>query len=122
MKLTIKGPVKRFAKISPRRVSLVGPVGVPLKRTITITQEPEFPFKIKEHRADKGQYIQYQLNEKREGSQYRYELVVENVKTDRGWYSDAIILKTDSAVRPELRIRVNGNLKEANPVKTVPAS
>lgn len=121
-KLTIKGPVKRFVKISPSRVSLVGPVGIPLTRKVMITPEPEFPFKIKAHRADKGEFIKYQLTEKKEAEQFSYELVIENLKSEEGFYSDAIILTTDSAVRPELKIRVNGNLKETNKAETVPAS
>jgi hypothetical protein len=121
-RLTIKGPVKQFAQISPRRVSMVGPVGVALTRKVIITPEQEYPFKITEHKVQKGEFIKYQLNEKKEADQLNYELVVDNLKTDKGWYSDTIILKTDSAVRPELRIRVNGNLKETNKAETVPKS
>lgn len=114
--------MKRFVTIRPSRVSLVGPVGIPLTRKVIITPEPEFPFTIKEHHAEKGEFIKYQLNEKKEGDQLSYELVVGNLKTDKGWFSDSIVLTTDSAIRPELRIRVNGNLKETNNAETVPAS
>ena len=97
-------------------------MGVPLTRKVVITPEPEFPFKIKEHHAEKGEFIKYQLTEKKEADQLSYELVVDNLKTDKGWFSDSIVLTTDSKIRPELRIRVNGNLKETNNAETVPAS
>ena len=49
-----------------------------------------------------------------------YDLVVENLKSDKGCYSDVIILTTDSDVRPQLRIRVNGNIKEISRDKAAP--
>ena len=119
-RLTIKGVVNRFATIQPNRVSLVGPVGVKLTQVVSIIPEAVYPFAITSHRAEKGQFIRYELIEKKEGQTLRYDLVVENIKTDTGWYSDVIILTTDSAVRPELRIRVNGNIKEKSRAKAAP--
>lgn len=115
-RLTIKGPVKRFATIRPNRVSLVGPLGSKLRQTVSIMPEAEYPFTITSHRAGKGEFFEYKLIEKQEGQKRGYELVADNLKADKGWYSDTIILTTDSAVRPELRIRVNGNIKEIRPV------
>ncbi len=82
--------------------------------------EADYPFKITSHRAEKGEFFEYKLLEKQMGQILGYELVADNLKTDKGWYSDTIILTTDSAVRPELRIRVNGNIKEISPVNPVP--
>lgn len=109
--LVIKGPVKRFAAIHPNRISLVGLLGSELRQTVSIIPEAEYPFKIISHRAEKGRFFAYQLLEKQQGRNLVYELTADNLKTDTGWYSDTIILKTDSAVRPELRIPVNGNIK-----------
>ena len=119
-RLTIKGAVKRFATIQPRRVSLVGPVGVKLKQVVSIIPEADYPFTITSHQADNGQFFKYELVEKKEGQKPGYNLVVDNLKTDKGFYSDVIILTTDSTVRPELRIRVNGNIKGISRDKAAP--
>jgi len=39
-------------------------------------------------------------------------LTVENLKKVGGRYSDTIYLKTDSKIKPEIKIRVYGNIFE----------
>jgi hypothetical protein len=41
-------------------------------------------------------------------------LIVENLKKAGGYYLDTIYLKTDSKIRPEIKIRVYGNILETH--------
>ena len=41
-----------------------------------------------------------------------YQLIVENIRREAGRYNDMIVLKTDSKLKPELEVRVYGNIVE----------
>jgi len=41
-------------------------------------------------------------------------LIVENLKKGKGHYYDTIYLKTDSKIKPEIKIRVYGNILETH--------
>jgi hypothetical protein len=51
------------------------------------------------------------LDEVKKSNGPAYELRVENLRQKTGRYYDTIILKTDSKIRPELDVRVYGNLR-----------
>ncbi|MCP4681348.1 MAG: DUF1573 domain-containing protein [Desulfobacterales bacterium] len=110
LKLKISGDVKKFATITPKRVHLRGTLGKPIKIPVSIIQEEKYPFKILEVRAENGKNISYKLEEVEKTGKAEYKLIVENKKKEVGKYSDSIILKTDSEVRPEIKIRVSGNI------------
>ena len=78
--------------------------------TVKIIPEAKFPFKIVEVRAQKGKDIRLELKPLKDHEQAGYELIVENLKKTKGRYSDAIIIKTDSKVKPELKIHVYGDI------------
>ena len=95
-------------------------------RTVKIIPEPKHPFKILEVRARNGKDIRFELKPISGQEQNGYELVVENLKKTKGRYSDTIILKTDSAVKPEIKIHVYGDIlekpkKRATPKKMPPS-
>jgi hypothetical protein len=49
------------------------------------------------------------------GERKRYKLTVTNLKREKARYFDTIVLKTDSDVRPELKISVYGNIFDPPP-------
>ena len=109
--LVISGPVENFAKIRPKHVSLRGFAGDPIKSQVSIIPEKKYPFKIIKARAKDGKNIKFELNQVEPSEDGAYELKVENLRKDSGRYFDTIILETDSKVRPELSVRVYGNLR-----------
>ncbi len=78
--------------------------------TVKIIPVAKYPFKILEVRAQKGKDIRFELKPLNDQEQAGYELIVENLKKTKGRYSDTIIIKTDSKVKPELKIHVYGDI------------
>jgi hypothetical protein len=109
--LVISGPVEKFVTIRPKHVSLRGIAGDSIKGQVTIIPEKKYPFKILDVRAKDGKNINFQLDEVNKSNGQTYELKVENLREKTGRYYDTIILKTDSKVRPELKVRVYGYLQ-----------
>ena len=109
--LVISGMVEKFVTIRPQHANIRGFVGDPIKGSVTIIPEKKYPFKILNLRAKDGKYIKYQLEETKESDTTAYKLNIENLKTDAGRYYDAIILETDSKIRPELNVKVYGYLR-----------
>ncbi len=87
-----------------------GLIGMVPVSSVKIIPEAKYPFKIEEVRALKGKDIRFELKPLKEQGQAGYELIVENLKKTKGRYSDAIILKTDSKVKPEIKIHVHGDI------------
>ncbi len=109
--LVITGEVEKFVTIRPRHISLRGFAGDSIKSTVTLIPEKKYPFKILNVRAKNGNYINFQLEEIKQSDVIAYELKVENLKQDTGRYYDAIILETDSKIRPQLNLKVYGYLR-----------
>ena len=55
-------------------------------------------------------YIRYELEEAKQSDKTEYVLTVANLKKEKGRYFETIRLKTDSKIRPDIRIRVYGNI------------
>ncbi len=104
--------VEKFATIRPRQVQLRGFTGQEIKRKVTIIPTPKYPFKIVKVRARHGKDISYQLSEEKSENGQKYALMVENKRTQQGNYFDIITLETDSKIRPQLQIRVYGQLRQ----------
>ncbi len=111
MDLVITGPVEKFVTIQPRQINLRGYAGEPVRGTATIILEKKYPFKIINSRARDGRNIRYRLETIKTAGSPTYKLQVENVKPGSGRYYDAIILETDSKIRPRLTVRVFGFLR-----------
>ena len=112
LKITISGNVEKFVTIIPRTVSLRGIVGDTIKKSVTIIPEINYEFKITKVKARNGKYITYQLEEVKGTQRTEYALVVENLRTEPGRYSDMIILETDSKIRRNVNVRVYGILQK----------
>jgi hypothetical protein len=116
--LTISGPVKNFATITPSNVRLYGKVGEPVKETVRIVPENSYPFKILETKAQIGRDIRYELTSVQQAPGGAYLLTVENLKQETGRYYDTIFLVTDSRVKPKISIQVYGKISGVEVPKT----
>ncbi len=112
IKLTISGLVEKFVIVKPKVVRLNGRSGEPLKSSVTITPREKYPFKIIKSEAKKGLNIRFKLEEVKKEKVTEYLLTVENVMNKKGRYFDTVSLKTDSKIRPEIQIKVYGNISE----------
>jgi hypothetical protein len=110
LQVSVQGAVEKFADITPQKVRLSGKLNNPITSEVRIIPLPKYPFKILKHEAKEGLYLTYKLEEKSENGTTFYQINIENTKKDPGFYKDVILLKTDSAVRPEIQIPVTGNI------------
>jgi hypothetical protein len=114
--LTVIGNINNFVRIIPNRITLRGFAGDPIVRTVKIIPEEKYPFKMVGDRTVRKRYIRYELEEAEQSEQKEYVLTVANLKKQKGRYFDTIKLKTDSNIRPEIRIPVYGNILDRPPV------
>jgi hypothetical protein len=117
VQLMVKGPVDKFATINPRMLNLRGNAGEALEGTVLIVLEERYPFKVVSVAAKEGKHIRVALSETKEGGKAAYALVVKNIKTEAGSYSDTVVLKTDSKLQPELNVRVYTYLRSQSPAE-----
>lgn len=111
LRLGISGDVEKFVTIKPRHVRLFGDVGTAIKQTVTIVPEKKYPFKILETKARNGQFIKYELETQEGPAGTQYKLVIESTRKTKGRYVDSILLKTDSSIRPEIKVNVFGLIR-----------
>jgi len=108
--LTVVGNVQNFVSIVPKRVVLRGFAGDPIKATVKVIPEDNYPFTIRDVKAIHTNNIRFSLEKSEHLKKPEYILSVENLKKDKGRYFDTIKLKTDSKIRPEIQISVIGNI------------
>ena len=104
------GNVEQFVDIVPKRVVLRGFAGNPIKAKVKIIPRDKYPFAIKKVKATKTKNITLKLEKTKSSEKMEYVLTVENLKKTKGRYVDTIKLKTDSKIRPEIKIYVIGNI------------
>ncbi len=112
LRLTISGSIDTFVTIQPKRVKLRGVAGDEIKREVTIIPGKKHPFKIVKVRARNGKDIGFQLSKEKSKEGQKYALTIENKRLQKGKYFDIVTLETDSKIRPELHIRVDGELRQ----------
>lgn len=108
--LTISGNVEQFVDIIPKRAVLRGFAGNPIKAKVKIIPQDKYPFTIKKAKATNKKNITFTLAKTKSSEKMEYVLTVENLKKTKGRYIDTIKLKTDSKIRPEIKIYVIGNI------------
>jgi len=113
--LTIKGQVDQFATLTPSRVRMAGAAGDEVSSVVKIVPSEKYPFKILEVKTDKKDNVGLDLKEVKTDKGTEYLLTVKNLKNNAAQYSDSIIVKTDSTLRPELFISVYGNIIAKKP-------
>ncbi len=87
-------------------------------RTVKIIPEEKYPFKMVGDRTVHNKNFRYKLEEVKRSTKTEkteYVLTVANLKKEKGRYFETIRLKTDSKIRPEIRIRVYGNILDRPP-------
>jgi hypothetical protein len=103
------GLVEKFALITPDRVTMIGAPNAELKSQATVSQTSKYPFKVTGMRLKTGQYIKasYEWQE----TEGKAIVTIENLMKEKGRYVDAVILTTDSAIKPEISIPVYGIIR-----------
>jgi hypothetical protein len=114
LELTLAGRVKPIAVLSESVIRLTGNTGQEISKTITITPASENPFKIKTVKAENGKFFRHELITKNQPGGVRYDLTVVNIKPEKGFYTDKILIQTDSAISPVLEIRVMGVIRNGS--------
>jgi len=113
--LTLTGQVKAIAVLSASVIRLTGNAGQEISKTITITPASDNRFKIKNVRAENGKFFRHELVTKNQpDGTVNYDLTVHNLKKEKGWYTDKILIQTDSAISPVLEIRVMGFIRDGS--------
>jgi hypothetical protein len=108
--IQVFGDIIRFASITPKNVILAGSWKEEIKATVVIIPEKAYPFKITGLKARKGWNIGYDFKEIRKDGRPAFLITVRNVSRKKGGYRDIVFVETNSDVRPEIRIRVNGDI------------
>lgn len=103
------GTVDQFVQIQPNRLTLIGPAGTLVKEQTTITPLPKYPFRILSYRTQRDGNIRAKLESDPSGA--FHTLRVENIVMEKGRFVDVVLLKTDSTIKPEIRIPVYGILR-----------
>ena len=109
-RLEISGKIEKFATILPASVRLSGPLGKPIVGEVKIVPQEKYPFSVTEAKALDGKNILFKLDEMTNQPEKGYVLHIENAKKDAGRYRDTIVLKTTNKLKPELEIRIYGNI------------
>jgi len=110
----ISGEIRtpEIASIRPKYVILTGSAGEPIKRLVKVIPDDKYPFSITEVKPRDGKNIKCDLKEVEESGKKIYVLTVENLKKEKGRYSDMINLKTDRKDHPEIQISVSGRIRD----------
>lgn len=108
------GKVKGFVSLSSPYIRFTGNAGQPLSQTITIKPLNNHTFNIKDVSAREGKHLKYDLKPL-DGAQDKggYMLLVQNTLHTAGAYFDTITIKTDSKIKPTLRIKVSARIHPA---------
>ena len=110
--LIIKGTVDKFIEeTEPLFARLKGIAGEKMETEATITPSIKYPFKIIDLKTQKKENIDVVLKQSKEKTgSIKHILKIENVRKTPGHYHDIISVRTDSPVRPELKIFVFGDI------------
>jgi hypothetical protein len=112
LRIEISGVVEKIVTIIPRAINLRGYVGDDIKKSVTIIPEKKYDFKITRVRARNGEHIIFLLEEIKGTGRREYSLTVENQLAKEGRYYDLIVMETDSKIKPEVKVKVYGNLRQ----------
>ena len=119
--ITVSGNVQKFVTITPQVVRLNGKKGEEIKSVVQIIPESKYLFSVLKIRTQDGKNIKYELKENKSASGNKeFAITVENLKKDAGFYSDVLILETDSKIQPEITINVMARITEPDTQKELP--
>jgi hypothetical protein len=105
-------PVIEFARIDPLKIILKGSFREELSGVSTVEPADDYPFTITGIKLRKGIDIRCSYKEISAGSKKKYVVTAINKRKKKGIYRDIMYVQTDSAARPELKIRVEGYIED----------
>lgn len=115
--LSLTGHVGRLFTLTPQYVLLKGIAGESIKKIVTLVPDKKHPFALTGIRAKHGDNIKYRYKEIKTGNNVQYKIYIENACKQAGMYFDTLYLKTDSKLKPVIRIAVYGNISTASAQK-----
>jgi hypothetical protein len=104
--------VNKVADLSRFKIILKGSARETLKGESFIVPEKNHPFSVKGIKAKKGLHIQYDVKETLMGGRKGFLVTVKNTLKKPGIYRDTLFVMTDDPERPEIRVRVEGDISE----------
>jgi hypothetical protein len=110
--LVMLGTVERFASIEPNFAKLFGRAGADIHATIRIIPEDRYRFRILGPMEKQTNNVHYLLSRLDNPGRQGYLLTVKNVRKEKGRYFEQIVLKTDSPIKPQIKIKIYGNVTE----------
>jgi len=110
-RLHVKGFVQNLFDVSEQAVHLDGKVGEKIVEVVTVKPVEKFGFRILSGTVKKGENLDVDFL-KDDPVASAWKISIRNKARQAGRYYDVITLKTDSDLKPELKIRVFGNIQE----------
>ena len=109
LKLMISGQISLFADITPKSLILKGLVGEKVEAAAVITPYKEYPFTITGIEIEDKLKEMVSVDIHRKGE--TFILTAKNKIKSAGQYLGKLILKTDSSIKPEIKIFVRGTIQ-----------
>jgi len=110
--IDISCPIKKIASISSHKIMLDGPYTKIIEGSSIVIPEDDFPFKITGIKPKKGLDITYSYEEIEEDGRNGYLITVKRTRKEIGIFRDTLFIQTDNPLRPEFKIRVQGEVSE----------
>ncbi len=112
LKVDVELEVKKFVNISQFTIDLVGSKKDKLTGLTIISPLDQHPFKIIELKPKKGYFFDFAFKPVTKEKKTEYQITVRNKINKPVIYRDVLFIRTDHPDRPELKIRVNGNITD----------
>ena len=110
-RLHIEGPVEKLFEVSDQAVHLDGKIGQKIAEVVTVRPVEKFGHRILSGTVKKGENMEVAFL-KDDPSESAWKISIRNTAQQAGRYYDVITLKTDSDLKPELKIRVFGHIRD----------
>ena len=110
-RLHMEGPVERIFDVSEQAVHLDGKIGEKIAEVVTVRPVEKFGHRILSGTVKKGENMDVDFL-KDDPAESAWRISIRNTAQQAGRYYDVITLKTDSDLKPELKIRVFGNIQD----------
>lgn len=108
--LALLGNIEAYAEIEPSKAELKGAAGDNIRTEIRIIPNNRSPLRITGVKAGKGKNISIDLKEIKDQDGIHYLLSVINLSKTAAKYTDTIYLTTDSDLKPQITIKVSGEI------------
>lgn len=107
--LIIYGQISPFADIAPKSLILKGRTGEKIHETAIITPKKEYPFSITGFELSDELKDVVSIDIDRDNG--KYILTAKNKMKSPGQYLGKLVIKTDSSIKPEIKIFIRGIIR-----------